>query len=250
MDWKKKVEDTFDIVAEPATNIVSSMFLEGLVGSVVPGVTSAMLAYKQKRSERMIEEFMIETQKRQEEFEEKLLNADESRVKEITGKYFGITLDYVSNTKQEEKVEYLVNGFINLASVEFLQEDVILIYYDLLEELNLLDIRVLRLFAYQVDDSYSKIIDDAGIDYDQYHLIINKLVRLGLLQSRAQANYDDMFINVMNIAVHLEKLQKGEESKLKFKKPIGLSTSASSISSKRVTPLGRKLIEFFLEKNE
>lgn len=73
MDLKKKVEDIFDITAQPTVDIVSSMFLEGIVGSVVPGVTSAMLAYKQKRAEKMIEEFMIEIRRRQQELEEKII---------------------------------------------------------------------------------------------------------------------------------------------------------------------------------
>jgi hypothetical protein len=43
MDLKKKVEDIFDITAQSAVDIVSSMFLEGIVGPVVPGVTNVML---------------------------------------------------------------------------------------------------------------------------------------------------------------------------------------------------------------
>lgn len=41
--------DIFEEGAEPCVDIVSSMVLEGVAGSVVPGVTSAMFAYKQKR---------------------------------------------------------------------------------------------------------------------------------------------------------------------------------------------------------
>lgn len=45
MDFKKKVEDIFEIAAQPTVDIVSSMFLEGLAGTVAPGVTSVMLPY-------------------------------------------------------------------------------------------------------------------------------------------------------------------------------------------------------------
>ena len=93
MDMKKKVEDIFDIGAGPAVDIVSSIFLEGVAGRVVPGVTSAMLAYKQKRSERMVEEFMLETKKRQLELEEKLIKLKEGPFIDIKDKYFGLVLD-------------------------------------------------------------------------------------------------------------------------------------------------------------
>lgn len=63
MDIKKRVEDIFDITAQPAVSIVSSMFIEGIAGSMVPGVTSAMIACKQKRAERRLEQFMEETKK-------------------------------------------------------------------------------------------------------------------------------------------------------------------------------------------
>jgi len=247
MDWKKKVEETFDIVAEPATDIVSSMFLEGLIGTVVPGATSAMLSYKQKRSEHMIERFMIQTQKRLNEFEENLKNLDPSIIEEIKTKYFGITLDYVSNTKQEEKIEYLVNGFINIANMDILQEDIILIFYDTLSELNLLDLRILKMYGNITgDDNYYKIVDETGIDNSQYTLIVNKLERLGLIQSRAQSQYDEIFMNVVNIGEYLCELEKGRKAKLKYKKPFGASFS----TSKQITNLGRRFLEFFTEKDK
>lgn len=241
MDLRRKVEDIFDIAAQPTVDIVSSMFLEGVAGSVVPGVTSAMLAYKQKRSERMIEEFMIETRKRQQELEEKLIELDEERFIEIKGKYFGLVLDYVMETKQEEKIKYITNGFINLTSMEKLQEDVILIYYDILDELNILDIRVLKLYDYfSRSESYVDILKDANISYDQYALIQNKLERLGLIESKAQSKYDELFDNVKNMGDYLVKLSNGKKATLKFKK-----SSSGSMNSFVLTKLGRQFLDFF-----
>ena len=215
MDFKKKIEDIFDITAQPTVDIVSSMFLEGMVGSVVPGVTSAMLGYKQKRSEKMIEEFMIETRRRQQELEGKIIQLDEEKFTEIKEKYFGLTLDYVMETKQEEKIKYIVNGFINLTIIENLQEDVILIYYDILKK--------------------------TGVSHDQYKLIQNKLERLGLIETKGQSQYDEMFENVKNIGEYLVKLEKNQKVKLKFKKPSG-----GSIKSYKLTKLGWGFLDFFI----
>jgi hypothetical protein len=241
VDLKKRVEEIFEISAEPAADIASSIFLEGIAGSVVPGVTSAMLAYKQKRSERMVEEFMLETKKRLNELEDNLTKLDEERIKEFKNKYFGLVLDYVVEAKQEEKIKYIVNGFINLADMENLQEDVILIFYDILDELNILDIRVLKLYDYfSKKESYSDIIEDVGIDYEQYALIRNKLERLELIENRAQSQYEEMFKNVANIGEYLSKVDKGKKANLKFKKPKTINSK-----SYQLTKLGRKFLRFF-----
>jgi hypothetical protein len=241
MDLRKKVEDVFEVTAEPAVDVVSSMFLDGIAGSIVPGVASAMLAYKQKRSERMIESFMLETKKRQDEFEKKLLDLDETTVAEITSKYFGLIMDYVIDNRQEEKIEYIVNGFINLTTMEKLQEDVVIIFYDLLSELNMLDLRVLKLYDYFTRcETFADILESAKITYDQYNLIRNKLERLGLIEGAAEPKYDEMFENVRNMGEYLTALEKGKKAKLKFKKP-GVINPAS----KKLTKLGREFLSFF-----
>lgn len=133
----------------------------------------------------MIEEFMIETRRRQQELEEKIIQLDEKRFTEIKEKYFGLTLDYVMETKQEEKIKYIVNGFINLTTMENLQEDVILIYYDILDELNIIDIRVLKIYDYfNKNEDYYDILEETGISHSQYKLIQTKLEKLGLIETK------------------------------------------------------------------
>lgn len=245
MDLKKKVEDIFDITIQPTVDIVSSIFLEGLVSSVVPGVTSAFLAYKQKRTERMIELFMVETKRRQNELEKKLNQLSEEQLKVFKDKYFGLVLDYVAENKQEEKIKYIVNGFINIATMDNIKEDVMLIYYDILDELNVLDIMVFRTYDYfNRDDGYYDILQKTGITHEQFKLIENKLERLGLIETKGQSQYEEMFENVKNIGEYLLNIQKGKKVNLKFKKP-----AVGSIKSYKLTQLGRNFINFFMEDN-
>lgn len=42
MDIKKRAEEIFETTAQPTADIVSAMFFEGIAGTVVPGVTSAL----------------------------------------------------------------------------------------------------------------------------------------------------------------------------------------------------------------
>lgn len=245
MDIKKKVEDIFDIAAQPTVDIVSSIFLEGVVGSVLPGVTGAMLAYKQKRSEKMLEKFMIETQKRHEEFENKLLNASEDKVKEISGKYFGIVADYVIDEVQEEKIQYLVNGFINLASTEEINEDFVLTYYDTLKTLRMVDIGVLKLYyeIYLGDDqkSYIDVLNEFKIDCEQYNAIRDKLERLGLFSTKRSKYEDVLYENIISIQSYLQDMYKGKKATLKSLRTI--EKKDAFIISK----FGKEFTDFFIK---
>ena len=102
MGIKEKAKEIFDIAAEPTVDIVSSKFLEGVVGSVVPGAVSAVLAYKQKRQERNYEKFMEITNERCQELEDKLEKLSEVSRRKFITEYFGIVSDYVLDEKQEE----------------------------------------------------------------------------------------------------------------------------------------------------
>lgn len=242
MNLQKKVEDIFDLAAEPAVSIVSSMFLEGIVGSVVPGVASAVLSYKQKRSERMVEAFMLETKRRQSELEEKLFRLEEQNVKEITGKYFGLVLDYVTETKQEEKISYIVNGFINLTSMDKLQEDIILLYYNLLEELTLLELRVLKTFEYSTGETYEKICEEASISQDQFNVLESKLDRLKLIETEEQSQYSNLVEAVCAIRDHITGRPTTSPNW-----DLGMDVWANS--SYFLTKIGREFLNFFTDES-
>ena len=245
MDIKKKVEDIFDIAAQPTVDVVSSIFLEGLVGSIVPGVTSAMMAYKQKRSERMLEKFMIETKKRIDELEEKLIQLEPDQYKEFAGKYFGIVTDYVIDEVQEEKIKYIVNGFVNLASMQNIKEDFVLYYYDTLKDLRLADIAVLKLYCPLISQqTYEDIMKEFELDYDQYDAIREKLLRMGLLTTKREKKEDDLYSNLLSIQDFLEKLTKGKKvTPPRFKR-------IEARDSYEISRFGRSFVEFFINSEK
>jgi hypothetical protein len=59
----------------------------------------------------------------------------------------GIVTTYMSyKQKRQEKIEYLVNGLINIAAIPDIKEDFILTYYDTLKETRIRDIAVLKFY--------------------------------------------------------------------------------------------------------
>lgn len=139
-----------------------------------------MLAYKQKRQERNYEKFIEITNERCQELEDKLEKLSEASRSKFITEYFGIVSDYVLDEKQEEKIKYIVNGFINLASIENSKEDFVLTYYDTLKELRMVDIAVLRTYK-DIDLQLNDVMRDFDLDEDQLTAVKNKLVRQNLL---------------------------------------------------------------------
>lgn len=216
---KEKAEEVFDIAAGPTTDIVSSMVLDGVIGSVAPGVVSAVLAYKQKRQERNYEQFMLLIKERCNELELKLQNLEEKSRKKFTSDYFGMISDYVLDEVQEEKIKYIVNGFINLASIENAKEDFVLHYYDILNELRVVDIAILKAY-YDPDGSILKVMEQFDFDSDQVDQVRNKLVRLDLFY----------FISGSPIYDDFQLIKRG------------------TMHQYGVNKLGAKFLEFFTQK--
>lgn len=59
----------------------------------------------------------------------------------------GIVTTYMSyKQKRQEKIEYLVNGLINIAAIPDIKEDFILTYYDTLKETRIRYIAVIKFY--------------------------------------------------------------------------------------------------------
>lgn len=247
MDFEKfkgTVIDVLDITTEAGVDVVSSMVFEGLVGSVLPGVTSVMFAYKQKRLERMIIKFMEELKNNQCELEEKINQMSKEKAREYTEKYFGIVTDFVIDEAQENKIKYIVNGFVNLGSIEEISEDFVLSYYDLLNSLRVVDIGILNKHYNDSVGNYEKdifmVLEEFGINYDQYYEIQNKLTRMGLLISE---NEEKERSNQKLIKKYLEQSGNPKDGRFDI-----LWKDVSMRDSFTISQYGRQFRKFFVEK--
>lgn len=245
---KKDIKERIKNAIEPATGSVldmaSGLLLDGTVGVVVPGVGNMILSYKQKRMENNIEKALSKLVERQDELNEKLEKIDGEAAREVETKYFDMMIDYATEAKQQEKIDFIVNGFINVCDIENPQEDIIMHYYDTLDEMTLLDIRILKLYYQptylgqeenESGDSFFKLINDCHLEDNEFTSIKEKLQRLGLVESRNEIDREN------NIEA-IERYLSGKDKKLKTKR-----TRRSD--SFRITSYGRRFVDFFIEKN-
>lgn len=215
MKINNKVKDIIETVKEETIPLTAELLLDGVVGSVVPGVVNAVLAYKQKRQERMYNIWLENIEKRVIEIEE-LLSKQPKRYYNIKNKYFGLISDYVLEEVQEEKIKYLVNGFINTIKLETINENSILDYYDTLNQLRLVDIIILKTFAliYLDKDEYNNnlnIYKNLCIDYYKNKSIKEKLERLGLLISKRDKMENDLYKNIEIMQKVIKDMTNGKK---------------------------------------
>lgn len=174
-----------------------------------------MIAYKQKQQEKRFELAIKEIQDRQDEID-KILEKYEDELFPKIKKLFEIYLDYNIQNNQEQKIELLANGYVNSIKIENPQEDVLLGFYDTILQVNMLDIRVLKLYDNSIisegEDSFIKVMQDYDIDYSQCNMIKEKLVRFGLLESKNDIKQDE---NIDSIIDYIQAVSKNKDSDAK-----------------------------------
>lgn len=115
-----------DAIPALATEMLKGTVMEaasGAVGLISPRIGGVMVAYQQRRWERNWERYISLIVEHQDELNERLNRLEEVQREDVKKIYFPLISDYVGNEKQYEKIEFIVNGFINLASGINMQED-------------------------------------------------------------------------------------------------------------------------------
>lgn len=124
-------------------------------------------------------------------------------------------IDSVERYDQEEKVAYLVNGLENMIKVEDISYDIGYLYINMLNQLSILDLSVLKLYGriYIQDDkrefeTYEDILDYFHIERHQYQAIQDNLYNLGLLRKKNEKNTEKDFKNIKD---NLERIDNNIE---------------------------------------
>ena len=211
-----EILDNYIAPALPATlDTVSSICVEGAASAIIPGVGNMLIAYKQKQQEKRFERAIAEIQKRQEEIDE-ILKAYQNDTMPKIERLLELYLDYSIENTQEKKIKLLANGYVNSIKIENPQEDILLGFYDMLLQVNMLDIRVLKLYEHKTlseqRDSYGKVMQDYHIDYSQYNMVRAKLARLGLLESRNDIKQEE---NINLIIEYIQATVRNKENDAK-----------------------------------
>lgn len=241
-----------DIAKKSITSVIGDILVD-TAGSLIPGVSGAVQNYKRNRFERNMTTFTEYLYTKIEDIRVNLeYKSDEQ--KEKIDQLFHYVMDYVIDEQQEDKIEYMVNGFVNITEHEKVSDDFILTYYDVLKELRMVDVSVLRLmyssrFMYdqEVRETFQDVMERHGISYEQYESVRRNLLRIGLLTTKTDLNITDDLNEIAKrlkeLYTYLDKLtnprHKGPLPKLKEPK-------MKSRENYEMSKFGRDFVEFFL----
>lgn len=236
------------IIGNEAVSTVVQTLTGGLLGAVAPSLFGVKLSFQQRRFERNMVKMLDTVAQKQDIIEQRLNRLDsEVRQKFMDGPYRDVLFDNIIAENQEQKVQDNINGYINLMGLENPNDDVIFTFFHTLSQMNELDIRVLRLYrpSYEKDEedceNYMDVLREENIDESQYNFIRQKLCRLGMLDSRNEANRDENLDILGKTLTELIKQLYSKKPKVVREPRLKKIPRSESYS---IAPLGRQYLNF------
>lgn len=189
---KRMLKDAEKTLGEGTVSIISSMISDTVVGQVAPGLYSVMLNYRQKRFENNVLRLLKELNGRIDFLERVLKGINSEVIGKIRNDIFPLVVDYAAEEQEIEKIEYITNGFESIVEKSIVNQDIILINYDVLKQLRMVDLMILKrirgafiktTIGVENDElkeyrEFESLLEE-NIEYKQY--AINKLEMLGLI---------------------------------------------------------------------
>lgn len=219
---------------------------DGILGALVPGAYAAVQGYKTRRTERNIRTALLELRGSMDEINARLEALEEKDRCKYSGGYRDAYLDTIVDENQEEKVRCCTWAFVNSMGVSESNEDMFFTLFGDLADLNMLDIRTLRLYkpVYLEDDSGGDdsitLMREEGIDDAQYRFVREKLARFGLLGRKNDLKREKNQASLQETVIELVKQQAAKKPKAvklpKFER-------VSSSDSYKITSLGCKYLQ-------
>lgn len=163
------------ILSGPAADIAGE-----IIGAAAPRINGIILTYKLNRFERNMNRLMKEMTARIDSLENNYTNLNEEMQQQYRSLYVEMLLDSVVDERQEEKIKWSVNGFVDLMTNDS-NENIMQIFFDTLTELTVLDVDTLKMYSVKSEFEWHDLEIKYGIDHDRLRLVKEKLVRLGLL---------------------------------------------------------------------
>jgi len=245
-----------EAIREVVTNESASVLVE-ILSSTIPGISGAISSYKRIRVERNLKAFIGQLNDKH----KKLIVNLERKTKENREKLDQLLLYILELTideYQEEKIKYMVNGYLNLTAHDEFSSDFVMHYYDMLKQLRWVDISVLKLYNQRYDldyqmvskKTYEDIMDKHGITYEQYNSVREILVRYGLLEIEIKENTEDdmnkLEKGLNTIISYIEHINKGRKTR-----PPKISKVKIRQRSKeriKLSKFGREFYKFFVSE--
>lgn len=240
--------DMLPVAMEEIANIVVSEGIAQIVGTLVgtfaPRINGIRLSYKQNRFETRVARALTLMAKKIDVMENNYLALEEEIQEKFRGQYVEWLIDNLEVEKQQEKVPYHVNGFINLMSNEA-NDNLMLMFFNTINQLTQLDIDVLTLYSMDAQEDVIRLCNRYNLKFEQVAVIKEKLERLGLLYSRNDEKRDN---NIDEIVEYLNKVDKDQ----KKRNPQGVKLpnikKPNRSASYAITSLGRDYLKVISDK--
>ena len=210
-----------------------------MIGAVCPRINNIWLGYKQRRLERNLTVALNQIKERQTEIEEQIMMLHEKNESYLNS-LVEIFLDHIVDEIQMNKVEYNVQGYINLLKSDNTNEDVALMFFSTLSQLSDLDIRILKLYSADSLETFQGAITDLKLSYEQQRLVKEKLERFGLLQSKNEEIHEN---NLELIVKYLQTVEKEKKKSRPKEIPLPKMKKVTNTDSYKITSLGRNFLQ-------
>lgn len=236
--------------------------------NMIPGIGGAITEYRTSKKIRNLQSMVYILNENHASLNEKFENQTLEN-KEILDSIFEMVVGKIENVSQEEKIQYMLDGyseFLNLSNPSF---DVAYLYFDTLDKLTLLDIDVLKLSyhsnyysgqnidGYDGPTNYTDVLTKYGIDYSQYESVRENLLRLGLFENDYDNKIDQDFKNLEQAVKEIRTTVSGLYEHANGKKKV---TTVKKLSSKsdvkikakdriKISKFGRDFVKYFLVEN-
>lgn len=176
--------------------------------------------------------------------------------KRVLDDVFNMVIEKISNTYQDEKIQFMISGYVELLAVENPSFDTAYLYFDTLDRLTILDLAVLKLSYGQENQTYMDILEEFDIDISQYRAIRENLYRMGLLESISDNTVESDLKQLSEAidelkTVFADAINKLSSGKVKSIKKF-TSKSTVKIKSKnrlKISKFGRDFVKFFLKES-
>ena len=233
-------------VGETLVGVGVGELIGDIASAACPIVNNIRLNYKQKLLDRNITSSIQTLIQRQDELEEivkQLQNKNPGLIQTTVYAY----LDNISDEIQEEMVVYNTNGYVNLLKSDNKNIDTILMFFETMNQLNYLDVRILKLYNsyFGEGETISDICQDCNLEYGETKFIRQKLERLGLLVERNEKFEKE---NLEKISKYLHDLDRESKKSRPGTVRFPNLKSVSKTPSYSITLLGRKYLELMDSK--
>ena len=244
-----------DVVTNDAAKLAAAVGID-MAGSIIPGIGSAISAYRTQRQLNNLNTLVSELNKKVEEIKLNFERQTEENKKTLDA-IFEMVIYKAVNTNQSEKIKYMVNGYANLTAIQNVSYDISYLFYDVLDRMTILDIAVLKASypfwgTEENRKSFVDVLNEFGIDYYQYEAVRDNLYRMGLLENQyddaLEKDLDLLVKNVNNLNEVVISIQESlANPRKKMKKLKNTKVELKAKDRLKISKFGREFVEFFIK---